>query len=225
MAASSWDPMDAMAHALANVIDEIRYDDRLDPFNHVGPPFKYHVTGIVDVFPVYIPKSHDWDIARYNFQPKYDACVFKIQLGISLMGNIILWTGPHLGCQWDGTIWEQTWQEHPFYPWEWWLADLGYLGCLGLLYKYKKQEQHAGQPPPPPLTVRQLFYNNVHEWYRGRVEQIVDVIKSHRLFAPRVYQRSYHTLVPLLKIVGHVHAFELRARQRFDTYGPWQHTY
>ena len=61
--------------------------------------------------------------------------------------------------------------------------------------------------------------------YRGRVEQIEDVIKSHRLFAPRVYQRSYHTLVPLLKIVGHVHAFELRARQRFDTYGPWQHTY
>ena len=83
----------------------------------------------------------------------------------------------------------------------------------------------SGILPPAPLAVGQVYYNNIHEWYRNRIEQIVDVVKSHRMFAPRVYQGSYHHLVPLVTIVGHVHAFELRMRQRFETYGPWQHAY
>ena len=51
------------------------------------------------------------------------------------------------------------------------------------------------------FTVGQMYYNNIHEWYRNRIEQIVDVVKSHRMFAPRVYQGSYHHLVPLVTIV------------------------
>jgi hypothetical protein len=82
----------AVAGALSNVISEIRYDDRLHPYNHVGNPFKYHVTGIVDVFPIYVPASHDFAHRQLLYQPKYDDCVLKIQLGISSMGNIILWT-------------------------------------------------------------------------------------------------------------------------------------
>ena len=101
-------------------------------------------------------------------------------------------------------------------------ADLGYVGALGLLFKYKRAARRRGYPPPPPLTIHQLFYNNVHEWYRNRVEQIVDVVKSHRLFAPRVYQGTHHHLETLVKIVGNAHEFELRMRQRFETYGLWQ---
>lgn len=71
-------------------------------------------------------------------QPKYGYTCLKWQLGISLMGDIIMWSGPHLGIAADSTIWEQTWDEHPFYGWERWLADLGYVGCMGLLYKYKR---------------------------------------------------------------------------------------
>ena len=142
--------------------------------------------------------------------------MLKIQLGISLMGNIILWTGPHLGVTPDVTIWEQTWAAHPFFPWEWWLADLGYVGALGLLYKWKRASQQRNQPPPPPLTPQQLFYNNVHEFYRNRVEQVVDVVKSHRLFANNVYRGSaahlFPHLFPLLTIVGHITALELRLR-------------
>ena len=98
-------------------------------------------------------------------------------------------------------------------------------GALALIYKYKRAAHLRGQPPPPPLTLRQIFFNNIHESYRNRVEQIVDVVKSHRLFAPRVYQGSYEHLVPLITIVGHAHALELRMRQRFETFGPWYHTY
>ena len=45
-------PMWDVAEALSNIISEIWYDDRLDPYNHVGAPFKYHVTG------VYTPNYH-----------------------------------------------------------------------------------------------------------------------------------------------------------------------
>ena len=57
------------------------------------------------------------------------------------------------------------------------------------------------------------------------VEQVVDVVKSHRLFANNVYRGSAAHLFPLLTIVGHITALELRLRQRFETWGPWQHHY
>ena len=213
----------------------------LCPYTYLHPPWRLGPTlslpyiypmhmascvlGMVDVFPVYVPAAHDFAVRQLLFQPKYDACVLKIQLGISFMGNIILWTGPHLGTTSDVTIWEQTWAYHPFFPWEWWLADLGYVGAFGLLYKWKRAGQQQGQPPPPQLTPLELFYNNVHEFYRHRIEQIVDVVKSHRLFANHVYRGSAEHLLPLLTIVGHATALELRMRQHFKSYGPWQHHY
>ena len=225
MAKTHWQPMHDVASALSNIISEIDYDDRLHPCNHWFAPFKYHYTGMVDVCPIYVPTPHHFSESRLLFQPKYEACVFKLQVGISFMGNIILWTGPHLGCTSDKTIWDQTWAAHPFFPWEWWLADLGYLGALGLIVKYKRAAQQPGQPAPPQLTNRQLFFNNTHAFLRNRLEQIMDVIKSHRLFAKRVYQGSYEHLLPLVTIVGHATALELAVRQRFVTYGPWQHAY
>ena len=203
------------------------------PTPHLGPILSMHtqhmaylyVLGMVDVFPVYVPAAHDFAVRQLLYQPKYDACVLKIQLGISFLGNIILWTGPHLGTTSDVTIWEQTWAYHPFFSWEWWLADVGYVGAFGLVYKWKRAAQQPGQPPPPQLTPQELFYNNIHEFYRNRIEQIVDVVRSHRLFANHVYRGSAEHLLPLLTIVGHATALELRMRQRFKSYGPWQHHY
>ena len=44
---------------------------------------------------------------------------YKIQLGINFMGQIVLWTGPHNGCESDQTIWRSTWRHphsHTRYP-------------------------------------------------------------------------------------------------------------
>ena len=150
--------------------------------NHV-PHFPYHVTGIVDTLPIYVPSSHSFSMRRFLFQPKYDDTVYKMQLGISLLGDIILWTGPHLGVTSDKTIWESTAAQHPFYSWEVWLADLGYVGCLGLLYKFKKMAWRVGLPPPPDLTQRQQFFNNLHEFYRNRVVSTLPPKHYSQLFA------------------------------------------
>ena len=100
------------------------------------------------------------------------------------------------------------------YWWERWLADLGYLGAVGLVVKFKYL-----------LTWGKLYYKNIHEWYRNRIETIISVVKAHRLFHKGDYQGNYAHLVPLLTIVGHVTAYELRRRQFFDTVGSWWHKY
>ena len=120
-----------VAHALASIIDEIDRGRRLEQHNHGVPPFEYFVTGMVDTLPIYVPQPHRWALARLLYQPKYKATVLKWQLGIMWNGEIILFTGPHLGTTADVTIWESTWADHPFYDWELWLGDLGYMYMSG----------------------------------------------------------------------------------------------
>ena len=55
--------------ALAAIINEVEYGRRLNPFNH-APFFKYFVTGIVDVLPIYVPTPSDFQLARFLYQPK-----------------------------------------------------------------------------------------------------------------------------------------------------------
>ena len=208
-----------MAAAFAGIIDEVDRTRRLDRYNHGIPPFEYLVTGLVDTFPVYVPQPHRWSMARLLFQPKYKATVLKYQLGISWNGEIILFTGPHLGTSADVTIWEATWADHPFFDWELWLGDLGYQGAEGILVKHKKD---GGWP----LTDRQIWFNNVHEHERNRAEQIVSAIKSqHRMYQKGVYRGSFHLLDSLVMITAHATAYEIRECPRFPTYGPWDHVY
>ena len=102
------------AAALADIISEIDYSWRLDPYNHWLPPFDRCITCMVDTLPIYIPMSHDWAISQLFYQPKYLSTVIKMQLGCTLHGDIVLWSGPHLGIASDIGIWNRTWDLHPF---------------------------------------------------------------------------------------------------------------
>ena len=240
-----------IAWALDNIIQEINYDWRLDPHNHGPWPFDYYYTGslhcpraqrmqsvacqsraqcapgfvqlcsrqrrvfysgIVDTCPIYCPTPHDFHTAALLYQPKYKDCVLKWQLGIDFRGRIIMWTGPHLGTSSDKTIWDESWDDHRFFSWERWLADLGYVGALGLLVKFKGH-----------LTRRRRYFNNIHEFVRNRIEQIVGRIKNHRIFQQGVYSGNVDFLISATNIIGHVTAYELSQFQPFDAYGPWQH--
>ena len=97
------------------------------------------------------------------------------------------------------------------------LADLGYVGCLALLYKFKRAGGRA-------LTRPEVYFNNLHEHIRNRIENVVSQVKRHRLFQKGAYSGSMDHLVPLVKIVGHVTAYEIRKfGPRFVCYGPWAH--
>lgn len=57
-----------MASALADIIQEIDYAWRLDPFNHALPPFDKYFTGIVDTLPVPLSCPADFHLASLYFQ-------------------------------------------------------------------------------------------------------------------------------------------------------------
>ena len=132
------------AKALADVLDEIRYDARLDPYNH-SPPFPHYLTAIVDTAPIFVSEtSLSWAAKTLTYAVKYKRHCYKWQIGISLIGDLILATGPHLGCTSDITIWRNTRRRHPFRRREFWLADLGYVGAAGLITKFKRRPRRNG---------------------------------------------------------------------------------
>ena len=91
-------------HILAQCLDEIHWEDRLDPFNHT-PDFPLYVTGIVDTVPVYVLAPQDSTLNHWLYNPKYGGTIYKAQIGTDFMGRIILFTGPHLGNgAYDGHI-------------------------------------------------------------------------------------------------------------------------
>ena len=138
--------------------------------------------------------------------------------GISFLGNIVLWTGLHFGNAADITIWETTWGDHPFQPGERWLGDLGYVGAFGLLTKYKRRKRRRRGGPRPALltalTVPQRVFNNVHEHVRNRCENVISKVKNHA-FLRNVWTGSFEMLASMVKVTGHVTAYELRHFQRF----------
>lgn len=90
-------------HTLATGINEIHWEDRLDPYNHT-PDFPYYVTGIVDTVPIVVLEPEDALLRHWLFNPKYGAPVYKAQIAIDFLGRIIFFSGPHLGLYYDGHI-------------------------------------------------------------------------------------------------------------------------
>lgn len=114
-------------HYLASVMNEIHWDARLSPNNH-SPHFPVLFTGIVDTFPIRVLKPVNSTLRKALFNPKYDDCVYKVQLGINFLGEIVLCTGPHLGVCYDGHIWERT-AAKILTDWEFWIGDGAYPFC------------------------------------------------------------------------------------------------
>ena len=78
---------------------------------------------MVDTFLIEVWKPKDSDLHKALFTNKYGTTIYKAQIGMTFLGQIVLCTGPHLP-DYDGHIWEQTASSHPLEPWEWWLGGI-----------------------------------------------------------------------------------------------------
>ncbi len=90
-------------YQLADSVNEIFWDDRLDPYNHI-PFFSANVTGAVDTVPIYVQQPQNSTLRHMLYNPKYAGTVYKMQIGIDFLGRIVLFSGPHIGLQYDGDI-------------------------------------------------------------------------------------------------------------------------
>jgi hypothetical protein len=81
---------------LAASLAEVDPAVRLDPMNH-HPWFPVAFTSILDTLPLYVSTPSSWIMNKLLYQPKYGACVLKLQIAITFTKQIIFYTGPHLG--------------------------------------------------------------------------------------------------------------------------------
>ena len=58
-------------------------------------------------------------------------------------GEIVLWSGPHLGVTSDPTVFRNARHLRRFRRNERWLGDLGYVGVGGVVTKFKRREWYG----------------------------------------------------------------------------------
>ena len=160
-----------LAFALARIMNEVKWEDRLDPYNH-HPFFPVGVTTVWDTAPIYVATPSDSRINRLLYQPKYKNCVFKLQIAVTFLLQIVHFSALHIGTAHDGKIFDATAAEHPFEEWEYGLGDKIYQTQERILIGHRKEPHQKNQPPPPPLTPAQLADNEDIDFVRSRVARL-----------------------------------------------------
>ena len=127
-------------------------------------------------FPLVVNVPADYATAKLLFQPKYKACVLKIELAVAFTGEIVHASFPHLGTTHDVRVWRNTAAQHPLYPGEIVMGDPAYVGADQVLVKHKR-------PKNGSLTATQKVTNRVIDGYRSRVEHIIG--KQQHNYPPR----------------------------------------
>lgn len=161
--------------------------------------FSRNVTGSVDSFPIIIhrPKGSN-NMQRWFYNGKYACHVLKVRysaitsifsakmpeyritaLLCSILqvqavcdhrGNIIWYSGPHIGVTSDVRLWQQY--TPPLIDGEKVLGDKAYVGCPDeIIVPFKKQRGQSA------LSKRREAFNLVHAWYRATIEHCFAYVK------------------------------------------------
>ena len=166
-----------LACRLAFTIDELQWDARLDPFNH-HPLFPTIITGIADTFPIRVSCPLSSRVHYLLSGENYQACVVKVQMVCNFLRDIIFLSGPHLGCENDGTLGVNHIDVLPFKRNEMWLADGIYFVCCRLLIPHRT-------PRNGSLTRRQIIENDWFGTARSPIEHANDMVVRHGMFEGR----------------------------------------
>ena len=150
------------------------------------------------------------------FNPKYAGCVWKITMSVDHLGNIV-WICPVLpGTSADVKIWDKYGPQRTkgcFMEFEVGVHDGAYKGRL---------HSHVPFIGRKTLTMRQKTYNDVHGYYRARVEHLFAHLWSWRVVRD-IWLGSHQDLHANTRILLHFSQFMLRRQKRYQPYGPWEH--
>jgi hypothetical protein len=147
-----------ITHLSATHLNEIKWDDRLS-FNSHHQHAPDWVTFAANGFPQLVWQPVDPLMRSLLYVPdRYAAVVYKPHIAIDLTGNVVHFSGLHLGTTPDGAIWRSTANEHPTErnEFDYGDLDLAYKGCDDLITNSEPLNQNA------PLTAFEGAYNK-HE--------------------------------------------------------------
>lgn len=213
---------------LGAVMEEINWNDRLDPYNH-GEFFDKYVTCMVDTMPIFINKSCNSNIAMATYNGRYKENLFKVQVVIDFLGRIVFYSGPHIGSKYDGHLFTETDHLHPREDWEMVLGDGHYSSIPNFITPFKKPRNgnlfkfykglliFLGS-----LNQQQKQFNKVLSHYRARVEHTNWEIQCHGMFR-QIYRGSYEVLNSSLSIIINTINVKRKREIKYNKVGPWSH--
>jgi hypothetical protein len=126
-----------------------------------------------------------------------------VQVVCDHLGNIIWYSGPHLGTPHDLSLYVAI---HPdLEAKEQLLADKAYFGAhgqrLGIISPHKK-------PARGVLSRRQQAFNTIHRWYRSRIEHAIGFVKRFSIlsnrYCGRISNLDHSFIAKALKVIVHL---------------------
>ena len=215
-----------VAMKLSEVIDELKWGDRLAFDNHC-PAFPFYVTGITDTMPLRVSQPvHQSNLERGLYAVKYATHVVKLALTCTFKREIIHMSGIHMGAESDGAIGERTIDSLPLFPWERWLADGPYESSRFCIVPYRTLRIPGPSNVFRPLTAIQILilHNRFFSFYRSRIEQVNATVRNHDIIEGRPFRGNLAHLDAYVKIIVHCTNVGIRqGKSRLDGYGWWPH--
>ena len=199
---------------LNHVVQEIRWADRLNPFNHC-PHFPFFMTHFTDSMPI-SSIGGIWSADLWN--PEYASHVYKVTVAVDMLGNIV-WICPLTpGTSVDVLIWDgygPSRTRGDFFDFEVGGHDGAYKGRIHVIVPFIGRKNGT-------LTARQQGYNDVHGWYRARIEQLFARL-WHWGLVRNIWRGGPNELHQSVRILLHFTQFCIRRQVRHPPYGPWEH--
>ena len=142
--------------------------------------------------------------------------VYKVTVAVDNLGNIVWICDLMPGTSADVMIWDQRGPSRThgqFFDFEIGAHDGAYKGRLHTAVPYIGRKT---------LTDDQQEYNDVHGFYRARVEHLFARLWQWRIVR-NVWTRSATELHGHVRILLHLTQFCIRRQTRYQPYGPWPH--
>ena len=144
--------------------------------------------------------------------------VYKVIVAVDMLGNIIWicplapWTSADV-LIWDGCGPSRT--RGDFCDFEVGGHDGAYKGRIHVIVPFIGRKNGT-------LTARQQGYNDVHGWYRARIEQLFARL-WHWGLVRNIWRGGPNELHQSVRILLHFIQFCIRRQVRHPPYGPWKH--
>ena len=140
------------------------------------------------------------------FNLKYVGCTYKVTVAIASFGNIV-WICPLApGTSADVLIWDRE----------------GPKRVASRMVNTRGAVTWYGPLSVERLTERQKEYNDVHGFYRARIEHLFARM-WHWGIVRNIWRGSGTELHEYVRALLHLQQFLIRRQVRYPPYGPWEH--
>jgi hypothetical protein len=177
---------------------------------------------IWDSTPFYIRQAENQSVARINLNGHYPGNCVLVLIGVTFKGEIVFGSDLVRSTSYDANTYLDTMYLHPQHPYERNVGDGHFSTCPNFDTPPKK-------PQNGHLSQLELFYCQIIQLVRSRVEHVNEVIKHRHTMFKQDYAGTAEHLQVFVRITLHASALMIRNQRdngnfKYDGYGWWPHS-